>query len=117
MSVTALIDQYGKDVTLRRIATGRTVTGGVRTQGEILNTVRLLIQNGGGTKGTRYGAERAEYGIVAYAKAGTDIIAADLFDWNGKTYRVETVRIPDERPTADALSYVIVGVTQVEGWT
>lgn len=116
MSVTSMIDRFGRDVTLRRRTFGKTAMGGTKVSGYTSNTVRLFLHAGGGSKPTRFGAERAEYGVVAYAKAGTDIIAADEFDWDGKTYRIESVRIPNERPVNDALSFVACGVSQTEGF-
>lgn len=116
MSVSSMIDRFGRDVTLRRRVFGKTAMGGPNVVGQTSSTVRLFLHVGGGSKPTRFGAERAEYGAVAYAKAGTDIIAADEFDWDGKVFRIESVRIPNERPTNDALSYVACGVSQTEGF-
>ncbi len=117
LSIEALIDQYGVDGTRRRLSFGKTSMGGAKVSGETQETIRLLMQNGGGSTSNRYGAERASYAVVAYAKAGTDIIEKDLYDWNGKTYRVDSARVPDERPVGDALSYVILGLSQEEGIT
>ncbi len=115
--ISDLIERLGRDVSRRRLSFGRTTMGGSRTDGETVETVRLLIQNGGGSSSVRHGAERATYGIVAYAKAGTDIEERDLFDYDGKTYRIDSKRVPDERPIGDALSYIILGVTREEGIT
>lgn len=117
MSVESLIDQYGVDGVRRRLSFGTTTMGGSKVSGESQETIRILFQNGGGSTSTRYGAERAVYGVVAYAKAGADFIESDLYDWDGKTYRIDSVRVPDERPVGDPLSYVILAMTQEEGVT
>lgn len=117
MSIEAIIDQYGVDGVRRRLSFGTTTMGGSKVSGESQETIRILLQNGGGSSSTRYGAERAIYGVFAYAKAGADFTEKDLYDWNGKTYRIDSVRVPDERPVGDPLSYVILGMTQEEGFT
>jgi hypothetical protein len=112
MSVASLIQQYGRTVTRRRVVEGRTALGGIAPVGYNDAPIVMLIQVGGGATSTRYGAERARYSAVGYCEAGTDIQDGDLAIAGDRTFRVDSVRVPDERPIGDSLSYVICGLEQ-----
>lgn len=115
MSVTSLIDRYGQTVTRRRTTYGKTTLGGVKPAGYDDASIVVYLQVGGGATSSRYGAERARYAATGYCKAGTDVADGDLLIFGTRTYRIEDMRIPDERPTTDALSYVILGLEEDRG--
>lgn len=107
-----MIQRFGRSVTRRRTTYGKTTLGGVTPLGHADAPITMLIQVGGGSTSPRYGAERARYSAVGYCLAGADIADGDLVIDGTKTYRIESVRIPDERPVNDALSYVICGLEE-----
>lgn len=112
MSVSSLIQQYGKSCVLRRPTFGKTTAGGVKIASETTSTITMLIQAGGGGKGVRYGAESAQYGVTGYCYGGTDIKQQDVITYSSRRYVVQSVRTPDERATSDSLQFVVVGLTE-----
>lgn len=112
MSVSGLIQQYGVSVTVRRLTYGTTTTFGTKIASETTSTVTMLVQVRGGSTGFKYGAERSEYDATGYVERDTDILNGDLIDYGIRRYRVDSVRIPDERPSGDALGHKVIGLNE-----
>ena len=113
MSVTSLIQQYGVSVTKRRLTFGTTTTLGTKITSETTAAITMLVQVRGGSTGFKYGSERSEYDATGYVDRDVDILNADLIDYGSdRKYRVDSVRIPDERPSGDPLGYKIVGLNE-----
>lgn len=112
MSVSDLIQQYGRTVTRRRLTFGQTTLGGTKIASEAITSVTMLIQPRGGNTVFKYGAERSEYDATGYCEIGTEVLNKDLIDFGNRHYRVDSVRVPDERQSGDALAYMIVGLNE-----
>jgi hypothetical protein len=116
LSVPALIDQYGKSVTVERATYTRSTSGGPEISSTAQTSVVMLLQVGGGGSSRRYGADRGAYDAVGYVEDGTDVREGDFVlyaDGVGtRRYRVESSRIPDERASGDSLAYVIVDLSE-----
>jgi hypothetical protein len=117
LSISSLIASYGKSVTVRRDTMTRSTPGGPAVASSATTAVTVLLQVTGGSNSLKWGGDRASYDAVAYAEDGTDIREGDYITYVDETastrlYRVDTTRIPDERPAGDGLRYVIVGMSE-----
>lgn len=113
MSIDALILSYGRTLTRSRPVYIRDESGGAKvstTAGTIVSTTKVsgYLQIGAGGVSLRYGRENVRFPAVLYALPSEDIKADDLLtvtiESEARTYRVDSVRIPDDRPSSDPLA-------------
>lgn len=117
MSLSSLIIQYGRTATVERQTMTRSTAGGPSVSSTAQTTATVLIQVGGGGSSRRYGADRGAYDATGYCEATVDVRSGDFMlladdDSMTRRYRVESVRIPDERVSGDALRYRIFDMSE-----
>lgn len=116
MSIASLVAMYGQTMTLRRPTLVDDASGFPTAQSYATTAVRGLLQVLGGSTDIRWGAERKRYGAVCYFAGSPSIEDGDQLtvslDGKTRTYRVESVRIPDERPSGDPLRYSIAALEE-----
>ena len=111
MSIEALISSYGRTLARSRPIWIRDESGGGRpstTAGTTTAAVTGYLQIGAGGVSLRYGRENVRFPAVLYALPSQDIKADDLLtvtiESETRTYRVDSVRVPDDRPSSDPLA-------------
>ncbi len=117
MSIPALIDSYGRTMTRTRpVMTRDTVGSAYLTAAGSTAAVTGYLQAGAGGVSLRYGREAVRYAATAYFLCGTDIREHDTLTVTigtaagtaTRTYRVDSVRTPDDRPASDHMCHMIV---------
>ncbi len=119
MSIPSLITAYGRSLTRLRPTAGRDAAGAVvasTTAATATATISGYLQGGSGSAGDRYGRENTQFSATLYCLPGTDLRETDLvrvtINSATRTYRVESVRVPDDRATSDALYHMIVDLQE-----
>lgn len=111
MSVDALISDLGVTLTIKRITWTRSVNGGPTISSTAATTATGFMQVGGASTTRRYGSERARFDATVYFGRDVDVKSTDLVTYadgvGTRTYRVESVRIPDERSSGASMAYQI----------
>lgn len=114
MSIDALISTYGRTLARQRPVWIRDTIGGARqstTSGTTTAAITGYLQIGAGDVALRYGRENVRYAATLYCLGGVDVKPHDLLTVaiasETRTYRVDTVRIPDDRATSDPLCHKI----------
>ena len=114
MSIDALISAYGRTLARQRPTWIRDAAGGARqstTAGTTTAAISGYLQVGAGAVGLRYGRENLRNPATLYVLGSTDVqpedrltvtIASEI-----RTYRVDAVRIPNDRPNSDPLCHKI----------
>jgi hypothetical protein len=120
MSIPALINSYGRTVTRYRPTFTRDAAGAAiasTTAATATASFTAYLQSGSGGVADRYGRLNTQYAATLYALPDkADLREGDtvVVTVNGatRTYRVDSVRIPDDRPTGDALRHLIANLTE-----
>ena len=114
MSIGSLISAYGRTLTRTRPTWIRDAAGGAAvstTAGTTTAAITGYLQIGAGGVGLRYGRENVRFGATLYCDGTTDLKADDLLTVTiaseTRTYRVDSVRVPDDRSTSDHLYHLI----------
>lgn len=110
MSIESMIQSSPRTVTVSRPTYGHSAMGGVALSSSATTTAVGLLQVGGGSTGRRYGAERAQYDATLFFLPAIDVKDTDFITFVDdatatRTYRVEAVVNPDERPSLSHLAY------------
>jgi predicted aminopeptidase len=81
------------------------------TAGTATAAISGYLQIGSGGVALRYGRENVRFGATLYCDGSQDLKANDLLAVTiaseVRTYRVDSVRVPDDRSTADSLYHLI----------
>tara|TARA_R100000084_G_C4559074_1_gene103683 strand:+ start:109 stop:456 length:348 start_codon:yes stop_codon:yes gene_type:complete len=113
MSIATLIDKYGVSVSHGTRSLGTDAVGGqIETWSYALGET-ALVQMEGGSDGVIGGRENRSRSATFFFAAGKSISIEDRIRYNGQDFEVRSIKTPHERPTTDALSYVIVKADQV----
>ena len=119
MSIDALISAYGRTLARQRPVWIRDTIGGARqssTSGTTTSAISGYLQIGAGDVSLRYGRENLRFAATLYCLGSVDIKPEDVLtvtiSSESRTYRVDTVRIPDDRPTSDPLCHKICTLTE-----
>jgi hypothetical protein len=119
MSIETLITFYGRSLTKRRPVWQRDSSGGAyisSTTGTTTSTISGYLQVGEPGVSLRYGRENVRTQATLYCLGAADIKPDDLLTVTIaseiRTYRVDTVRIPDDRPTSDPLCHKICALEE-----
>jgi hypothetical protein len=119
VSIPSLITAYGRSLTRIRPTIGRDTAGAVvasTTAATATATISGYLQQAAGAAGDRYGRENTQYTATLYCVPGTDVKETDLvrvtINSETRTYRVESVRIPDDRATSDLLGHMIISLQE-----
>jgi hypothetical protein len=119
MSIDALISAYGRTLARQRPVWIRDVSGGAAvstTAGTTTAAISGYLQIGAGAVALRYGRENVRHSATLYCLGSVDIKPDDLLTVTIaseiRTYRVDTVRIPDDRPNSDPLCHKICGLEE-----
>jgi hypothetical protein len=114
MTIGSLISAYGRTLTRTRPVWIRDASGGAAqstTAGTTTATITGYLQIGGGAVSLRYGRENVRFGATLYCDGSQDLKANDVLTVTIaseiRTYRVDSVRVPDDRSTADNLYHLI----------
>ena len=114
MSIDALISSYGRTLARQRPVWIRDVSGGAAqstTVGTTTAAITGYLQVGGGAVGLRYGRENLRNPATLYCLGAVDVQPEDLLTVTvaseTRTYRVDAVRIPNDRPNSDPLCHKI----------
>lgn len=114
MSIGSLISSYGRTLTRTRPVWIRDAAGGASqstTDGTTTAAISGYLQIGTGAVALRYGRENVRFAATLYCDGTTDLKANDLLtvtiSGEVRTYRVDSVRVPDDRSTADHLYHLI----------
>lgn len=114
MSIGSMISSYGRTLTRQRPVWIRDAAGGASqstTAGTSTAAITGYLQIGSGAVGLRYGRENVRFGATLYCDGTTDLKADDLLTVTiaseTRTYRVDSVRVPDDRSTNDHLYHLI----------
>ena len=114
MTIGSLISSYGRTMTRTRPVWIRDPAGGASqstTDGTTTATITGYLQIGGGGVSLRYGRENVRFGATLYCDGSQDLKANDVLTVTiaseVRTYRVDSVRVPDDRSTADGLYHLI----------
>jgi len=114
MSIGSLISSYGRTLTRRRPVWIRDSAGGAAMSGTAGTTTAAItgyLQIGSGSVSLRYGRENVRFGATLYCDGTTDIKADDLLTVTiaseTRTYRVDSVQVPDDRSTNDHMHHII----------
>jgi hypothetical protein len=120
MSIPSLIDSYGRSLTRIRPTSGRDTAGAVvasTTAPTATATIAGYLQQGAGGVADRYGRMNTRYAATLYCLAeSTDLREGDLVQVSvsgaTRTYRVDAVRIPDDRAAGDPLRHLIASLEE-----
>lgn len=114
MSIDSMISSYGRTLTKVRPVWIRDAVGGGRTStttGTATAAITGFLQIGQGAIGLRYGRENVRHGATLYTLGSVDILPHDRLTvtiaGEVRTYRVDSVRIPDDRATSDHMCHKI----------
>ena len=86
----------------------------VKTWAGHLQGLQCVVQIRSGAESIRYGRETTRRFGTAYAHGQLDITAGDRLIYAGNTYDIQSVRVPDERPEGDTLTYTILEVEETD---
>jgi len=124
MSIPSLILAYGRSLTRLRPNWIRDASGGAYvppapietiTPG-VTATVTGYLQIGAGAVALRYGRENTRHTATLYTLASEDIKAGDVLtvtvENETRTYRVDSVHVPNDRPADDPLFHRICGLEE-----
>ncbi len=119
MTIGSLISAYGRTLTRTRpVWIVDSVNGALisSTTGTTTAAVTGYLQIGAGGVSLRYGRENVRFPAVLYCEGSTDLKADDLLNvtigGEIRTYRVDSVRIPDDRSTNDPLCHLICSLEE-----
>jgi len=87
---------------------------GVKTWAGHLQGLQCVLQIRSGSEAVRYGRENNRNFGTAYLHGQIDVAATDRLIYGGKTYDIQSVRVPDERPEGDTLTYTILEVEETD---
>lgn len=117
MTIGSLISAYGRTLTRTRPVWIRDPAGGAAqstaagTETASTASITGYLQIGGGSVSLRYGRENVRFGATLYCDGSQDLKADDVLTVTIaseiRTYRVDSVRVPDDRSTVDNLYHLI----------
>lgn len=114
MSVSSMIRNNAVTVSIMTRSTGVDAVGS-RTDTYNATVTSALVQVTDGSQAIEGGGERQAAKATFYFEAGASITIADRVRVGSRDFNVTSVRVPDEKPTTDPLSYVIVDATEAFG--
>ena len=119
MTIEGLILAYGRTLTNRRPTWIRDAVGGASmsgTAGTATTAISGYLQIAAGDVSLRYGRENVRHAATLYCLGSVDIKPDDevtvTISGEIRTYRVDTVRIPDDRATTDPMCHKIVSLEE-----
>lgn len=117
MSIASLIEAYGRTMTRSRQSWARDEAGGAYVSASPATAaIRGYLQQKAGAQGLRYGREATRHAATLYCLGGTDVKAQDLIgvaiSGETRSYRVDSVVIPDDRATSDPLCHLIISLEE-----
>lgn len=120
MSIPALITAYGRTVTRTRPTFTRDAAGAAVasvTASTATATFTAYLQQGSGSVADRYGRLNTQYAATLYAlPEATDLKEGDSVSVTiggaTRTYRVDSVRVPDDRPEGDHMRHLIANLQE-----
>lgn len=114
MSIDALISAYGRTLARQRPVWIRDASGGAAvstTAGTTTAAISGYLQVAAGAVDIRYGRENLRNPATLYCLGSVDVKPDDLLtvtiSSEIRTYRVDAVRIPNDRPNSDPLCHKI----------
>jgi SPP1 family predicted phage head-tail adaptor len=114
MSVQALVDKYGVLASIRRKnAAGTDAVGGMTESWAFAVDTKVMFQIRNGSEGMSAGAERDASQATIYIPGSSAVEVQDRIFYSGTFWEITSVRVPDERPSTDALCYTIVEARRV----
>ena len=116
MTVRSLITKFGKTLTILSKSTGTIDSSGGRVESWATATGATgFVQVRSVTDDLAGGAERSTRRATIYFKGKPTIAVSDRISYDSTTWEVSSVRVPQERTTADALCFTIVEAVEVFG--
>jgi hypothetical protein len=119
MTIGSLISAYGRTLTRTRPVWIRDESGGATpstTAGTTTASITGYLQIGAGGVSLRYGRENVRFAATLYCDGSQDLKADDLLtvtiSGEVRTYRVDSVRVPNDRSTADNLYHLIASLEE-----
>jgi len=119
MSIDSLISAYGRTLARQRPVWIRDVSGGAAqstTAGTTTAAISGYLQVAAGAVSLRYGRENLRNPATLYCLGSVDVQPEDLLtvtvSGEIRTYRVDAVRIPNDRATSDHLCHKIVALEE-----
>ncbi len=120
MSIPSLITAYGRSVTRVRPTFTRDAAGAAvasTTAPTATATFTAYLQQGSGGVGDRYGRLNTQYSATLYAlPEAADLLEGDTVTVTigsaTRTYRVDSVRVPDDRSAGDPLRHLIADLQE-----
>lgn len=120
MSIPSLITSYGRSVTRVRPTFTRDAAGAAvasTTAATATATFTAYLQQGSGAVADRYGRLNTQYAATLYAlpevadlKEGDTVTVT--IEGATRTYRVDSVRVPNDRPAGDPMRHLIANLQE-----
>ena len=116
MTVRSLITKFGKTLTILSKSTGTLDFSGGRVESWGTSTGATgFVQVRSVTDDIAGGAERSTRRATIYFRGKPNITVADRISYDGTTWEISSVRVPQERTNSDALCFTIVEAAEVFG--
>jgi hypothetical protein len=124
LTIPSLILAYGRSLTRLRPNWIRDASGGAYVPTAAIGTIPSgvtatvsgYLQIGGGSVSLRYGRENTRYPATLYTLASEDVKPGDVLtvtiESETRTYRVDSVHVPNDRPADDPLFHRICGLEE-----
>ena len=116
MTVRSLITKFGKNLTIQTKSSGTVDSSGSYIESWGTSTGATgFVQVKSVSDGVVGGSERSTRSATIYFNGKPTITVKDRVSYDSTTWEVQSVRVPQERLSSDALCFTIVEVLEVFG--